>query len=246
MHEWLDEHKYEVVGNIEEETLDGAGLFKEVATGHWDVGDIDDEEENGDEDDDEYEDANDDEDDHQRTHFFIKDNGMQVDMGENSGVVATLAYLNITPDGPYVDPMYLAAFFHNTYKQPIHGMNGQNMWPSTDLIPPLPPLKRRMPGRPTIKRRRDAFERIGKHTISKESINVTIGVGDDEVMVDASDALERTGKEDQMVKVNARVHQVQHVKPPNKRKKSERIIKINLAKNVRGEGGSLATPMELD
>lgn len=30
--------------------------------------------------------------------------------------VATLAYLNMTPDGPYVDPMYLATLYHNTYK----------------------------------------------------------------------------------------------------------------------------------
>ncbi|CAH1454679.1 unnamed protein product [Lactuca virosa] len=210
--------------------------------------------------------------------------------------VATLDYLNITPDGPYVDPMYLAALYHNTFKQPIHGMNGKNMCPSTDLIPPLPPLKRHMPGRPTIKRRRDSSERMGKHTISKagkkvycsickekghnkatcskgvgtskqngtkkqktiptqESVNVATGVGDDEVMVDASDALERTGKEERMVgvngceegvKVNARVHQVKHVKPPNKRKKSEIIIKMKLAKNVGGEGSSLATAMELD
>ncbi|CAH1444405.1 unnamed protein product [Lactuca virosa] len=168
--------------------------------------------------------------------------------------------------------MYLAAFFHNTYKQPIHGMNGKNMWPSTDLTPPLPPLKRCMLGRPTIKRRRDASERMGKHTIAKagkkvscslckekghnkatgsqftgpskqngtkkqniiptqESVNVTKGGGDDEVMVDAGDALETTGQEEQMVgvngrvegvKVNARVRQVQHLRPPNKRKMLER------------------------
>ncbi|CAH1448892.1 unnamed protein product [Lactuca virosa] len=182
--------------------------------------------------------------------------------------------------------MYLVAFYHNTYKQPIHGMNGKNMWPSTDLIPPLPPLKIRMPARPTINRRRDASERMGKNTVSKagkkvscrickekghnkatcskvlgtskqngtrkqkiihmqEFVIVAIGVGDDEIMVDASDTLERTGKEEQMVglngreegvKVNARVHQVKHVKQPNKRKKSERIIKMKLAKNVGGEG----------
>ncbi|CAH1440609.1 unnamed protein product [Lactuca virosa] len=211
-------------------------------------------------------------------------------------LVATLAYLNITPDGPYVDPMYLATLYHNTYKQPIHGMNGKNMWPSTDLIPPLPPLKRRMLGRPTIKRRKDASERMGKHTISKvgkkvscsiykekghnkatcskgvgtskqigtkkqktiptqESVNVATWVGDDEVMVDTSDALERTGEEERMVrvngrdegvKVNARVHLVRHVKPSNMRKNSERIIKMKLPKNVGGEGSSVATAMELD
>ncbi|CAH1453496.1 unnamed protein product [Lactuca virosa] len=207
--------------------------------------------------------------------------------------VATLAYLNLTPDGPYVDPMYLVVLYHNTYKQPIHGMNGKNMWPSTDLIPPLPPLKRSMPGRPTIKRRRDASERMGKHTVSKagkkvscsickekghnkatcskgvetskqngtkkqktiptqESVNVDTGVGDDEVIVDATDALDRLGDEERMVGVNGRDEgvnvnaRVKHVKPPKMRKKSERIIKLKLAKNMGGEGSSVATAMELD
>ncbi|XP_023749225.1 uncharacterized protein LOC111897504 [Lactuca sativa] len=77
--------------------------------------------------------------------------------------VATLAYLNIIPDGLYVDPLYLGAFFNNSYKQSISGMNGMDMWPSTDFIPPLPPLKRRMPSKPTMKRIRDACERSGKH-----------------------------------------------------------------------------------
>ncbi|CAH1446538.1 unnamed protein product [Lactuca virosa] len=163
--------------------------------------------------------------------------------------------------------MYLAALYHNTYKQPIHGMNGKNMWPSTDLIPHLPPLKRSMPGRPTIKRRRDASERMGKHTVSKAGKKVSCsickekghnkatcskGVGDDEVIVDATDALDRPGDEERMVGVNGRDEgvnvnaRVKHVKPPKMRKKSERIIKLKLAKNVGGEGSSVATAMELD
>ncbi|CAH1441129.1 unnamed protein product [Lactuca virosa] len=80
MQEWLDEHKDEVVDNIEEKVLDGAGLIKEVATGHRDVADVDDE------DNDEDEDADDDEDGHENPHFLIKDNGIQVDVGENAGV----------------------------------------------------------------------------------------------------------------------------------------------------------------
>ncbi|CAI9304458.1 unnamed protein product [Lactuca saligna] len=79
--EWLDEHKDDVVGNIDEEVLDGAGLVKEVATGHRDVGDIDDEEENGDEDDDEDEDADDDEDDHLKCHT------PELDVGNVRGLV---------------------------------------------------------------------------------------------------------------------------------------------------------------
>lgn len=87
--------------------------------------------------------------------------------------VATLACLNITPDGSYVYLMYLGALFHNTYKQPIHGMNGSNMWPSTEYIPPM---KRRMLGRPTIKRIRDASKRHGKHNVSKVGKKITCGI----------------------------------------------------------------------
>ncbi|CAI9279825.1 unnamed protein product [Lactuca saligna] len=76
MQERLDEHKNVVFGNIEEEVLYGAGLIKEVETGHQDVADVDDEEEIGKEDDEEDEDANDDEDNHENPHFFINDNGI--------------------------------------------------------------------------------------------------------------------------------------------------------------------------
>ncbi|XP_052624931.1 uncharacterized protein LOC111911059 [Lactuca sativa] len=142
--------------------------------------------------------------------------------------VATLAYLNLKPDGPYVDSM-------------------------------------RMPRRPTIKRRRDASERMGKHTVSKAGKKVSCSIckekghnkatcskGEDEVIVDATDALDRPRDEERMVGVNGRDEgvnvnaRVKHVKPPKMRKKSERIIKLKLAKNMGGEGSSVATTMELD
>ncbi|CAI9286726.1 unnamed protein product [Lactuca saligna] len=85
-----------------------------------------------------------------------------------------------------------------------------------------------------------------------ESVNVATGVGDDEVIVDATDALDRPRDEERMVGVNGGEEevnfnaQVKHVKPPIMRKKSERIIKIKLAKNVGSEGSSVATAMDLD
>ncbi|CAI9293591.1 unnamed protein product [Lactuca saligna] len=78
------------------------------------------------------------------------------------------------------------------------------------------------------------------------------GVGDDEVIVDATDALDRPRDEERMVGVNGRDEgvnvnaRVKHGKPPKMRKKSERIIKLKLAKNVGGEGSSVATAMDLD
>ncbi|CAH1450564.1 unnamed protein product [Lactuca virosa] len=90
MHEWLEEHKEEIVDNIVEEVINGAGQIKEIETGHLD----EDEDENEDEDDDKDEDdhraedvdADEDEDDHTNPHFFKKDNGPDVDMGENAAL----------------------------------------------------------------------------------------------------------------------------------------------------------------
>nr|KAJ0216013.1 hypothetical protein LSAT_V11C300140610 [Lactuca sativa] len=42
-------------------------------------------------------------------------------------LIATLSFLNVTPDRPYVDSLYLVAFFHNTYKNSISVMNGMHM-----------------------------------------------------------------------------------------------------------------------
>ncbi|KAL7607472.1 hypothetical protein Lser_V15G15350 [Lactuca serriola] len=80
--------------------------------------------------------------------------------------VATISYLN-SDVGNYVDPMYYGAIYKNTYKYPMRGMNGSNMWPPTEFIPPLPPLKRKMPGRPKVNRRKDSSERGARHTVSK-------------------------------------------------------------------------------
>ena len=90
--------------------------------------------------------------------------------------VATLGYLNREYEVPYVSGMYLAAIYRNAYKYPINGMNGSALWPATNYIPPLPPLKRRMPGRPTIKRRRDASERSGAHSIQRSGRKNTCSI----------------------------------------------------------------------
>ncbi|CAH1428078.1 unnamed protein product [Lactuca virosa] len=50
------------------------------------------------------------------------------------------------------------------------------MWPPTDFIPPLPPMKRRMPGRPNVNRRRDASEKLPMHTVSKAGKTISCSV----------------------------------------------------------------------
>ncbi|XP_023759118.1 uncharacterized protein LOC111907557 [Lactuca sativa] len=63
--------------------------------------------------------------------------------------------------------MYYRAIYKNTYKYPMCGMNGSNMWPPTEFIPPLPPLKRKMLGRPKVNRRKDSSESGARHIVSK-------------------------------------------------------------------------------
>ena len=90
--------------------------------------------------------------------------------------VAALAFLNFELDHPHVEPMYLAAFYGKSYNRSINGMNGSNMWHPTAYVPPLPPMRRRMPGRPTIKRRRDPYEKNGRHTLSKSRKSLRCGI----------------------------------------------------------------------
>ena len=47
-------------------------------------------------------------------------------------------------------------------------------------------------------------------------------------------------------RVNQVVGHVYTTRQPSKRKKSERILKLKLAKIVEGEGSSVGSPMELD
>lgn len=71
-------------------------------------------------------------------------------------LVVTISFLNINVDY-VVDPLLAGTVYMNSYKYSLHGMNVSNMWPTTKYIPPLPPMKRRMSARPTIKRRKRCF-----------------------------------------------------------------------------------------
>ncbi|CAI9281539.1 unnamed protein product [Lactuca saligna] len=49
-----------------------------------------------------------------------------------------------------------------TYDQNIHPVNGSILWEETSYTKPLPPIERRMPGRPRVKRRRHVSENQDK------------------------------------------------------------------------------------
>ncbi|CAI9285468.1 unnamed protein product [Lactuca saligna] len=85
-------------------------------------------------------------------------------------VVAAISYLNRNAED-YVIPWFHTTMFLICYNHTINPLNGSSMWPEAPYMKPLPPQKRRLPGRPTLKRKMDQSERESKgktrHTISK-------------------------------------------------------------------------------
>ena len=71
---------------------------------------------------------------------------------------AAIYFLHRDPEH-YVSDWYSKDKYVAAYSKFIEGMNGMDQWPSTEYQKPLPPIKRRMPGRPAYKRKRDAFEK---------------------------------------------------------------------------------------
>ncbi|CAI9288651.1 unnamed protein product [Lactuca saligna] len=125
----------------------------------------------------------------QQYEVRIGNDGYAVDLNNNtcgcrswqvSGIpcvhaVAAISYLNRNAED-YVAPWFHTAMFLTCYNHTINPLNGSSMWPEAPYMKPLPPQKRRLPGRPTLKRKKDQSEMESKgktrHTISKAgSIN---------------------------------------------------------------------------
>ncbi|KAL4558157.1 hypothetical protein LXL04_036354 [Taraxacum kok-saghyz] len=54
--------------------------------------------------------------------------------------------------------------YMQTYEENIRPVNGSNLWSETTHTKPLPPLERRMPGRPSVKRKRHVYENQDKYS----------------------------------------------------------------------------------
>ena len=89
--------------------------------------------------------------------------------------VAAIFFLNREVEA-YVDPMFKREKYLKTYYYSISPLNGSSMWPETSYTPPLPPIARRMPGRPKIKRKRDSVENVGRLRVSKTGRMMTCGL----------------------------------------------------------------------
>jgi len=88
---------------------------------------------------------------------------------ELSGIPCVLAcaainYINATPE-EYISDYFSKDKFLECYMSNI--LPRSNTWEETNFIKPLPPLSRRMPGRPAIKRRRRPSETESKFPTSR-------------------------------------------------------------------------------
>ncbi|KAL4585547.1 hypothetical protein LXL04_010169, partial [Taraxacum kok-saghyz] len=72
--------------------------------------------------------------------------------------MAAIANLNQNVED-YVDSCFTKNSFLNTYSYSIQPMNGSTSWPKTTYNKILPPVSRRLPGRPKTKRKNGQFEK---------------------------------------------------------------------------------------
>lgn len=86
---------------------------------------------------------------------------------------AALNYTHQQAKG-FVSNYFSKEMFAHTYKGNIRPLNGCSMWAKTPYIRPLPPMARRMPGRPTTKRKRHVTEDDGGYTRLRATGGTTI------------------------------------------------------------------------
>jgi hypothetical protein len=87
--------------------------------------------------------------------------------------IAAINYIHKTPEG-YIHPYFLKDTFLSCYETNIKPVNGSNMWEETPFLKPLPPVVRRMPGRPKTKRKKHRSEQTTKFSTSRVSVARTV------------------------------------------------------------------------
>nr|KAJ0200081.1 hypothetical protein LSAT_V11C600339600 [Lactuca sativa] len=88
--------------------------------------------------------------------------------------ISTISSLNLDVEA-FVSNSYTKASFLSSYEYNIHPLNDSSEWPHVEgLLTILPPLRRRLLGRPCVKRKRDHAERElsghTRHTVSRAGI----------------------------------------------------------------------------
>lgn len=67
----------------------------------------------------------------------------------------------------YVDITYKKETYKKTYTNYMQPLEDSDMWPESKVMPVLPPMQRRMPGRPKKARRKEMHKDKDKGTSSK-------------------------------------------------------------------------------
>ncbi|XP_022631475.1 uncharacterized protein LOC111240565 [Vigna radiata var. radiata] len=83
--------------------------------------------------------------------------------------VAAIHYKLENPE-QYVHPYYKKDAYRTCYAPIITPINGQQLWPTSDSAPLLPPIYKTPPGRPKKLRRREADEYVSHSKLSKKQI----------------------------------------------------------------------------
>nr|KAJ0215063.1 hypothetical protein LSAT_V11C300144060 [Lactuca sativa] len=89
---------------------------------------------------------------------------------------AAINFIHQTPDA-YINAYFSKEKFRQCYSTNIEPVNGTNLWAQTEYIKPLPPMSRRMPGRPATKRKRHANEKESKFSTKKVKVARTTRCG---------------------------------------------------------------------
>nr|KAJ0193917.1 hypothetical protein LSAT_V11C800435760 [Lactuca sativa] len=84
--------------------------------------------------------------------------------------VASISFLNRDVEA-YVDNMFSTTTFRKAYNYRIAPINSK-----TNYTPPLPPINRRMLGRPTTKRKKSTTKNTGTHRVSKAGKNIRCSI----------------------------------------------------------------------
>ncbi|KAJ9565641.1 hypothetical protein OSB04_001607 [Centaurea solstitialis] len=71
--------------------------------------------------------------------------------------VASIYFIHMEPE-VFVSDFFSRSYFIATYNHKVNPLNGLKLWPKTSYLKPLPPRIRRMPGRPSVSRKKDASE----------------------------------------------------------------------------------------
>nr|KAJ0223078.1 hypothetical protein LSAT_V11C200057480 [Lactuca sativa] len=89
---------------------------------------------------------------------------------------AAINYIHKTTNG-YINECFSKDKFIECYKSNIMPINGSNLWEQTLFQKPLPPIARRMLGRPATKRRRHSSEKETKFATIRVKVSITMRCG---------------------------------------------------------------------